>query len=132
MHTRRLTAVMLLATAMAGLLVAPGRAAPAATPRPAATPSATPALVAKEFLYEPKQVLAKAGDVTFTIKNVGSVDHDFVIEDSKGKVLAQATPFPAGKTVQVKAKLAAGSYTIFCSIPGHREAGMQTPLVVRP
>jgi uncharacterized cupredoxin-like copper-binding protein len=111
------------------------RPAATPTPRPAATeaaPSGKIAVLAREFLYEPKQFTVKAGEVTFAVKNAGVIDHDFVIEDAKNKPIAQANPFAAGKTVEVKVKLAPGAYTIFCSIPGHREAGMSATLKVVP
>jgi uncharacterized cupredoxin-like copper-binding protein len=88
------------------------------------------AVTAREFLYEPNKLTLKAGDVTFAVKNAGAVEHDFVIEDKARKQIAQATPFAPGRTVQVKARLAAGDYSIFCSIPGHREAGMMATLRV--
>ena len=128
MRVRALAAAAVMATVFASAQVGIGVGAPV----PTATPSATLSLVAKEFLYEPKQLLGKAGEVTFTIKNTGSVEHDFAVEDAKGKMLAQVKSFAPGKTIQAKAKLNAGAYKVFCSIPGHREAGMEATLVVRP
>jgi uncharacterized cupredoxin-like copper-binding protein len=90
------------------------------------------AVVAREFLYEPKDLIAKAGEVTFTVRNTGAVEHDFVVENAAKKLVAEARPFPPGKTVQVKARLTPGAYTVYCSIPGHREAGMQATLRVVP
>jgi uncharacterized cupredoxin-like copper-binding protein len=104
-------------------------AAPAPPPAP---PSLSLSVVAREFVYEPKDLLAKAGEVTFTVRNTGAVEHDFVVENAAKKLVAEARPFPAGKTVQVKARLAPGTYIVYCSIPGHREAGMQATLRVVP
>lgn len=157
MNTRIAAAALAGMLAVAGY-AAWGRAAPATPARPTATParpSATPArpaatsaapaatsaapapagaiaVTAREFLYEPNKLTAKAGDVTFAVKNAGVVEHDFVIEDKAKKQMAQANPFAPGKTMQVKVKLAAGDYAVFCSIPGHREAGMAATLRVTP
>jgi uncharacterized cupredoxin-like copper-binding protein len=98
----------------------------------AAAPTLAVTVVAREFLYEPKDLVAKAGEITFTVKNMGSIEHDFLVETPAKKMLVQTTPFPAGKTVQVKARLTPGAYTVYCSIPGHREAGMQASLKVVP
>jgi len=53
------------------------------TPRPVATgavPRSSPiAVIAREFLYEPKQFTVKAGDVAFAVKNAGAIGHDFVV-----------------------------------------------------
>ncbi|MDQ7859440.1 MAG: plastocyanin/azurin family copper-binding protein [Armatimonadota bacterium] len=106
---------------------------PSAAPAPPpATPSLSLTVVAREFVYEPKDLLAKAGEVTFTVRNTGAIEHDFVVENAAKKMVAEARPFPAGKTVQVKARLAPGAYVVYCSIPGHREAGMQATLRVVP
>ncbi|MDR7521627.1 MAG: plastocyanin/azurin family copper-binding protein [Armatimonadota bacterium] len=106
---------------------------PSAAPAPPpASPSLSVTVVAREFVYEPRDLLAKAGEVTFTVRNAGAVEHDFVVENAAKKIVAEAKPFPAGKTVQVKARLAPGAYVVYCSIPGHREAGMQATLRVVP
>ena len=119
---------VLFMIAWGGFAVGLGGAATSPTPAP--TPGLTVTLIAREFLYEPKQAVAKTGEVTFSVKNTGSVEHDFAVEDAAKKMLAQVTAFAPGKTIQVKAKLAAGNYKIYCSIPGHREAGMEATLKV--
>lgn len=127
MTMRRLTGAMLAAvglTAVYTRMAAPG-------PQPTA-PSSSLTVVAREFLYEPKDLAAKAGEVTFTVRNAGAIEHDFVVENAAKKIVAEARPFPAGKTVQVKVRLAPGAYVVYCSIPGHREAGMQATLRVVP
>jgi len=144
---RLVMSALVITMALTGFTVASGYAAPYTQPAASASPAApagraTPAspgapggaiaVSAREFLYAPKQFTVKAGDLIFAVKNTGAVDHDFVIENAAKKKLAEATPFPPGKTVQVKAKLTAGTYTIFCTIPGHREAGMQASLKVNP
>jgi uncharacterized cupredoxin-like copper-binding protein len=119
--------------ALAGILALAATAAPATTAAPPAPPQRGKVPVTmREFQYEPNQLAVRPGEATFVVKNAGAIDHDFVIEDAKSKQLAQANPFAAGKTVEVRATLSVGSYSLFCSIPGHREAGMQATLKVMP
>src|SRR3990170_708141 len=72
------------------------------------------ALTATEFKWAPKDVSVAAGDATFNVVNKGTVEHNFVVEDPKGKV-----------------NLKAGKYAIVCTVPGHREAGMVATLTVK-
>lgn len=123
--------VRLVRLGLAALVVAGPAVVSAASAVPA-PPSLSVAVVAREFLYEPKDLVAKAGEVTFTVRNTGAVEHDFVVENAAKKLVAEARPFPPGKTVQVKARLTPGAYAVYCSIPGHREAGMQATLRVVP
>jgi uncharacterized cupredoxin-like copper-binding protein len=58
--------------------------------------------------------------------NDGSILHDLRIEDQP--FILEAV---AGETVSGEVDLDAGSYAFFCSIPGHREAGMEGVLEVR-
>ena len=140
MLKRGVTVVLAGVLTLAGYTALGGAAfTQAATPKPVATRPSPPkvgagliAVTAREFLYDPKQFVLKAGDTTFAVKNAGAIDHDFVIEDAKNKTIAQANPFAAGKWMEVKAKLVPGTYSIFCSIPGHREAGMSGTLKVLP
>jgi uncharacterized cupredoxin-like copper-binding protein len=131
MPTRRVAVLLAGALALAGW-AASGQAAPKRNATVAAPQSGKIAVTTREFMNEPKQFTVKAGEVTFVVKNAGAIDHDFVIEDAKNKALAMANPFAAGRTMEVKAKLAPGVYSVFCSIPGHREAGMSAALNVVP
>ena len=96
-----------------------------ASPPPQATTVAVPET---EFKFEPKAMAAKAGRVTFEIKNAGSVEHNFIVEKTDVKVEG----IQPGLTKTVSATLAAGTYTILCTIPGHQEAGMTGTLTISP
>jgi plastocyanin len=79
--------------------------------------------------FTSKALHAKAGTVTVDFANKSPVGHNFTVADSSGKVLGATPTFSAGsKTLTVK--LAAGTYTFYCSVPGHRQAGMQGTLTV--
>lgn len=65
-------------------------------------------------------------DFTMTVMNDGSFGHNLTIEDTD---YATETLDP-GSSADLVVNLPAGSYTYFCSVPGHREAGMQGTLTV--
>jgi plastocyanin len=72
---------------------------------------------------------AKAGKVTIDFTNQAPVPHNFTLATSSGTVLG-ATPTFSGGSKTLTVTLKAGSYTYYCSVPGHRQAGMQGTLVV--
>jgi plastocyanin/mono/diheme cytochrome c family protein len=74
--------------------------------------------------------VAKAGKVTIAFTNKAPEGHNFTLATSAGKVLV-ATPTFMGGTKTVSVTLAAGTYTYYCSVPGHRQAGMQGTLTVK-
>jgi uncharacterized cupredoxin-like copper-binding protein len=82
-----------------------------------------------QLKFDKTALEAKAGTVTIAMKNASPVPHDVSIEgggvDEKGKLVKD------GGTSTVAAKLKPGSYTFYCSVPGHRQAGMQGKLTVR-
>ena len=80
--------------------------------------------------FEQSSLTAPAGKDTFKFTNQSSTPHDFVIEDSGGKELAK-TDVITGDTATTDATLKAGEYTYFCSVPGHRQAGMEGTLTVK-
>jgi plastocyanin len=66
------------------------------------------------------------GEITVKMANKSGTPHDIVIDGKgKGEVVRN------GGTSQFKADFAAGSYTFYCSVPGHRAAGMQGKLTVK-
>jgi plastocyanin len=70
------------------------------------------------------------GKVTFTVRNDGKIQHDLVIS-GPGVAGAAKTPLLSpGKAAKLTVTLAAGTYTLYCSVPGHRAAGMVAKLTV--
>jgi uncharacterized cupredoxin-like copper-binding protein len=80
--------------------------------------------------YTAKTATAKAGEVTVNFTNPQPLSHDVAIEDSSGKEVAATEVIGEGSDSTV-ANLKAGKYTFFCSVPGHREAGMEGTLTVK-
>ena len=91
---------------------------------------ASVALRAREFLYEPKAVTAPPGAVVFVVRNEGAIEHNFVLEDAAGKKMVEIAVIEPGATAEVPATLSPGAYTIVCTLPGHRQAGMVAALKV--
>lgn len=79
--------------------------------------------------YDVKDLTAKAGEVTIVYTNKSPVPHNIVIEKPGGGIAGQTPTFSGGERT-LNLKLAAGSYTFYCSVPGHRQAGMVGQLVV--
>jgi plastocyanin len=80
--------------------------------------------------YNTKSLTAKAGKVTVSFKNMSSLMHNVTIESSSGSQVG-ATPTFSGATKSVTLDLKPGTYKFFCSVPGHRQAGMEGTLTVK-
>jgi plastocyanin len=80
-------------------------------------------------LFEPDKLTAKAGPVTIDYDNPSPVDHSIAIE-SHGQTLDESDT-AANTTLTASADLKPGKYTYFCTVPGHRESGMEGTLTVK-
>ena len=80
--------------------------------------------------YTSDTATAKAGKVTVDFTNPQPLSHDVAIEDSSGKEVA-ATEVIGEGTDSTVVDLKPGEYTFFCTVPGHREAGMEGTLTVK-
>ena len=81
-----------------------------------------------EFAIDPAELTAPAGaPLTFNITNAGQAEHDYTIDAGP-----QSETVPAGgeTTLEVTEGLEAGEYRVFCSLPGHADAGMEGTLTV--
>lgn len=81
------------------------------------------------FAFDPAALSAKVGEeVTVTLDNKGVLEHNFVITEFDVHLgpLAGGTKSAPGTFTPT----AAGTYTYFCDVPGHREAGMEGTLTV--
>jgi plastocyanin len=81
-----------------------------------------------ELAFDTTKLSAKAGKVTIDFKNPAALEHNVVIEQD-GKELAGFEPITEGEE-SLTAELQPGTYTFFCSVPGHRPAGMEGTLTV--
>ncbi|MGN6664586.1 MAG: plastocyanin/azurin family copper-binding protein [Solirubrobacterales bacterium] len=79
--------------------------------------------------FDTTHLEAKAGKVTIDFTNPAPLPHDVVIEQN-GKELAGTEEITESKA-SATADLKPGTYTFFCSVPGHRQAGMEGTLVVK-
>jgi plastocyanin len=80
--------------------------------------------------YTTTETTAKAGKVTVDFNNPQPLTHDVAIEDSQGEEVGSTELIAEGEdstTVDLKP----GAYHFFCTVPGHREAGMEGTLVVK-
>lgn len=110
---------------MQSWMYGPGQGAqPASAPSPGAT---TARVVAREFSFSPTELTIPAGrTVNLTLVNEGDLPHDVTIS-------ALGFSLPASPGASASGALTVttpGRYEFFCSVPGHREAGMSGTLVV--
>ena len=112
------------------------------TPNPNAGPPITFKLDATEFAFTPESLGANSGQVVrIELKNVGSVEHNFVVAGklksqdpepwvtNDGKLIAKAGPASTGRGNFVAP--ASGEYVFYCNVPGHAQSGMHGTLAVK-
>ncbi|MDQ3572044.1 MAG: cupredoxin domain-containing protein [Actinomycetota bacterium] len=79
--------------------------------------------------FEQDSAEAEAGAVTISLSNESSTPHDVRVESPEGEDLG-GTETISGDTTEATVDLDAGDYTFYCSVAGHREAGMEGALAV--
>lgn len=73
---------------------------------------------------------SKAGKVTVEFNNESPVPHDVAIEDSSGETIGQTETIAEGSD-STTVTLKPGEYKFYCTVPGHRQAGMEGTLTVK-
>ena len=73
---------------------------------------------------------SKAGKVTIDFSNSSPLPHNFTIQQGTRGPVVGGTPTFQGGTKPLTVTLKPGTYTFFCTVPGHRAAGMQGTLTV--
>jgi len=91
-----------------------------------AIPATATAVTLKEFSFDPKMVMVDAGGV-LKVTNKGAAPHVLAVE---GTDLATPELQPNATAGLKVDSLQPGNYTLFCSIPGHKAAGMTGELHV--
>ena len=118
--------------ATAALVVVPLAACGSGSPTTASNSSSgTPGAVtvhAKDTLtFDKSSYSAAAGNVTFEYIDDGNIPHTLNIEGQTFEIDVNKH----GDKESASINLAAGTYTLYCNIPGHRSAGMHATLTVQ-
>jgi plastocyanin len=89
--------------------------------------AALPGLTARNSLFEQPTITARVGEtVMLRLDNAATSIHYFDIDAFDVHV-----PMPSGESAVALFKpTAPGTYTFYCSVPGHREFGMQGTMIV--
>jgi plastocyanin len=83
------------------------------------------------LMYDTKTLTAKAGKVTIDFTNASPVPHNVTVQSGTTGPTIAATPTFSGGTKSISMTLKPGTYTYYCSVPGHRQAGMVGTLTVK-
>jgi plastocyanin len=83
-----------------------------------------------DLAYTTTKASTKAGKVTIDFNNPQALTHDVAIETSSGKEVGKTELIASGED-STTVDLEPGTYTFYCSVPGHREAGMEGTLTVK-
>ena len=103
------------------------------TPAAPSAPASVLSLAANpegQLKFNTTSLTAKAGKVTIDFANKSSLAHNATVESSSGSVVG-ATPTFSGESKTLSLNLKPGTYKFYCSVPGHRQAGMEGTLVVK-
>jgi plastocyanin len=95
--------------------------------QPTGPAQTTIAVSSHNFAFDPNNITAPAGVDAIKLSSTES-QHTLVFDG--GKAPGFKLQASSGKSDQLKVNLKPGTYTFYCSIPGHREAGMQGTLTV--
>jgi plastocyanin len=99
----------------------------------AATPSETIEVSSPEdggLIFEPDGLESQPGNLTIDYDNPSPVPHSIAVATANGNVLGETTPAANGKQTLDVTNLAPGKYVFYCTVPGHREGGMEGNLTV--
>jgi uncharacterized cupredoxin-like copper-binding protein len=85
-----------------------------------------------QLRYTVKSATATAGSVTIDSQNKSSTPHDIAIQQgTNGPTLATGKVVTGGAVSTVTVDLKPGTYTFYCTVPGHRAAGMVGTITVK-
>ncbi|MQB01980.1 MAG: cytochrome c oxidase subunit II, partial [Actinobacteria bacterium] len=83
-------------------------------------------VTARSFVFEPSEITMAAGQPVNIVLTSTDLLHDFVVEGPEFHLAADRDETATGALTIDEP----GTYTFYCSVAGHREAGMEATLVV--
>ncbi len=128
MSARRSLRLLTIAIATAAVVVACGGGGGGSSyKQPKGQAQKTLDIKGGNFFFDPKNSDAPAGVDAIKLESEGG-QHTLVFDG--GKVPGFKLEASSGRSDELKVNLKPGKYTIYCDIPGHREAGMEGTITV--
>lgn len=141
-YTGRTRAALVLAASVlsAGLVFI------TAPPADTATSGAVVSITLDEWKLVPSQAAVRSGQITFVVRNAGSMPHEFVVLRSDrrpgrlpikgGKAVetgrrGELSQIASGTSRRLTLRLRPGRYVLLCNLVGHYQAGQFAALRVR-
>ncbi|WP_268869658.1 plastocyanin/azurin family copper-binding protein [Conexibacter woesei] len=85
-----------------------------------------------QLAYVVSAATAPAGPLEIDSRNEASIPHDIALQEgTSGPDLGRGETVSNGGVSRVSVDVRPGDYTFYCTLPGHREAGMEGRLTVR-
>jgi plastocyanin len=84
-----------------------------------------------QLAYQQTSATAKAGDVSVDFTNDASLTHDVCLQSSSGEQLGCTDQISGSNTSHDFGTLKPGTYTFYCSVDSHEQAGMKGTLTVK-
>lgn len=122
------TMMMSTASTMMSTASAPASSASTAAAAGAGTVLKVSADPSGALKFMQMALTAKPGEVTIDFTNMSTVPHSVAI--AEGATTLASTSVITQSTATTKVDLKAGTYTFFCTVPGHEQAGMKGTLTV--
>jgi plastocyanin len=110
-----------------------GEAPPEAQQTPSAGASETLELTSPEdgsLAFEPDSFQTGAGSLTLAYSNPSPVPHNVAVEDVEEELLGESETITGAET-ELQVDVVPGEYVFFCTVPGHREGGMEGVITVQ-
>jgi plastocyanin len=83
-------------------------------------------LSGSSYEFDPPEIIVRAGEDIAVVLTATDIEHDFTVDELDAHVSAEA-----GETAEGGLRAdEPGTYTYYCSVEGHREAGMEGTLTV--
>ena len=97
-----------------------------------ATPAGTPtaSLEVLDFKLNPVDLTVPGGPISIAVVNAGPTLHNVTLRDDAGSILGATPDLREGESASLTTTLDPGSYTMFCSLPGHESLGIKGTLTV--
>lgn len=125
---RKLVHVLLVLAALAAGATLPAPVDARSTPVTKLTLSAN---AQGMLMFSRTRLTARAGIVDITFVNHSPLPHNLTVQRGANGAVLGATPTFRGGSRTLRLRLSAGTYTYFCSVPGHRQGGMKGTLIVK-